>query len=219
MAPSTLVLNPDTTSLPRDAGKSSSHTQITTKPTEATIRTIDDLIRHRATTFPDAVLASYPSAGIEYVDYTAQSLDTFAYRVGRHYQNIIPSRKSSSEKPTVVGLLGPSNLEYMITMLALIKLGHTILFLSTRISAEAVESLMTTTGAQFLVADSRHLETAHKAVASSQVPVVEIASRGVFDFPVKAHGDTRLDAQLDPAIETKNIIYIIHSSGMPPFVA
>ena len=218
MAPSTLVLTPDAAALPRDAGKSSTQTQVTAKPTEGTIQTVDGLLRHRARAFPDAVIVSYPSTGIEYVDYTAKQLDTFAYRVGSHYQNTLPSRKSSSEKPMVVGLLGPSNFDYLVTMLALIKLGHTILFLSTRIPAEAVESLMKTTGAQFLLADSRHLETAQQAVASSGRPVLEIASKSVFDVPVDAHGDTALDADLDPSVETGNNVYIIHSSGTQPFV-
>lgn len=178
-------------------------------------QTVDALVRHRAQTFAHQTVVSYPSSGIEYVDYTMQQLDVFAYRVACHYQDRLPVRSSSDEKPKVIAVLGPSNLEYLVTMLALIKLGHTILFLSTRISQEAVESLMRTTQAETLLIDARHEDTANgvKGLLPS-INVFEIASRAIFEFPVKAHADTRLDGSLDHSIETSNIVYIIHSSGM-----
>ena len=177
-------------------------------------QTVDALVRNSAQTFTTQTILSYPSSGIQYVDYTMQQLDVFAYRVACHYQNRLPVRLSSKEKPKVIAVLGPSDLEYLVTMLALIKLGHTILFLSTRISQEAVESLMRTTGAETLLIDVRHQDTADgvKTLLPS-IHVFEIASRTVFEFPIETHADTRLDRSLDHSIETSNIVYIIHSSG------
>jgi acyl-CoA synthetase (AMP-forming)/AMP-acid ligase II len=146
-----------------------------------------------------------------------QQLDVFAYRVARHYQTLIPTRTSSTLKPTTVALLGPSNFEYLISMLALTKLGHTVLFLSTRISQIAIELLIETTGASYLLADSRFLKTATNVRANlPSLAVDEIARSNVFDFPIEIHADTRLDYQLDHAIEASNHVYIIHSSGMRP---
>jgi acyl-CoA synthetase (AMP-forming)/AMP-acid ligase II len=143
-----------------------------------------------------------------------QQLDVFAYRAARHYQTFIPTRTSSDFKPTTVAVLGPSNFEYAITMLALTKLGHTVLFLSTRISQLAIESLIETTGATYLLADARFLQTAADVQANMPyVYVEEIARASVFDFPIEVHADTRLDYQLDHNIEANNNIYIIHSSG------
>ena len=46
--------------------------------------------------------------------------------------------------------------------------------------------------------------------------VVQIPGPSTYDFPIEVHADTRMDLQLDPAIETNNRIYIIHSSGKTP---
>ncbi|ORY66082.1 uncharacterized protein BCR38DRAFT_429188 [Pseudomassariella vexata] len=182
---------------------------------DSNLQTVDDLVRKRARTNSHDIIVSYPSSGIEYVDYTMQQLDVFAYRAAIHYQQFIPTRSSSEEKPTVVALLGPSNFEYLVTMLALTKLGHTILFLSTRLSQAAIESLMSVTGTKYLLADSRYLEVASESTQGdlSHIQIHRIASKGVFDFPVEVHADTRLDSALDHNVEANNYIYIIHSSG------
>jgi acyl-CoA synthetase (AMP-forming)/AMP-acid ligase II len=182
---------------------------------DSTIQTVGELVRRRAVSHPDRVIVSYPSSGIDYVDYTMQQLDVFAYRVAMGYQRIIPARTSSADTPTVVALLGPSDLDYIITMLALIKLGHTVLFLSTRISPAAIESLISTTGAKVLLAASAHTDVARATQQKLEGLVVdEIAPRCAYEFPIEVHADTRLDRTLDLSTETNNFVYIIHSSGM-----
>lgn len=181
---------------------------------DSTLKTVDELVRRRARSNPDQVIVSYPSSGITYVDYTMRQLDVFAYRVAKFYEQRIPSRLNSDEKPTTVAVLGPSNFDYLVTMLALTKLGHTTLFLSTRISQEAIESLISVTGAKFLLADKRYLETAEGAKQTlPHLDVFEIAGQSTFDFPIEVHADTRLDYGRDLSVETNNLIYIIHSSG------
>lgn len=182
---------------------------------DSQLRTIDGLIRHRASLYPYDHVVSYPSSGINYVDYTLQQLDVFAWRVAKSYEPELPIRASSSQKPTVVAMLGPSNLEYLITMLALNKLGHTTLLLSTRIPQIAVESLVNATGATAIIADGRFIDLADNV--SKTIPTLQplrIAGREAFEYPIEAHGDTQLDAHLDPEVETENIAWIIHSSGM-----
>ncbi|KAM0489841.1 hypothetical protein ACHAP8_012159 [Fusarium lateritium] len=181
---------------------------------DSQLRTIDALIRHRASLYPYDHVVSYPSSGTHYVDYTLQQLDVFAWRVAKHYETHLPIRQSSNEKPTVVAMLGPSNLEYLITMLALNKLGHTALLLSTRIPQIAVESLVNTTGATTILADGRFAALADNV--SDSIPTLTslpIAGRQIFEYSIDAHGDTQLDGHLDPEIETENVAWIIHSSG------
>jgi acyl-CoA synthetase (AMP-forming)/AMP-acid ligase II len=186
----------------------------------ATIQTVDALIRHRARTNPHATIVAYPSSGVTFVDYSMQQLDVFAYRTARHYQSWIPTRLSSATKPTTVALLGPSNFDYAVTMLALTKLGHTILFLSTRLSRLAIESLIEATGATFLLADSRYSQLALQAKETiPHLHVADIAGASVYDFPIEIHADTRMDYQLDAAIETFNNVYIIHSSGKTKYTS
>ncbi|KAI4612274.1 putative NRPS-like protein biosynthetic cluster [Alternaria metachromatica] len=184
------------------------------QPDESSIKTVDALVRHRARRDPHVTIVSYPSSGVDFVDYTMQQLDVFAYRVARHYQTFIPTRSSSAETPTTVAVLGPSNMDYIVSMLALTKLGHTVLFLSTRISQAAIDSLITTTGATYLLADSRYARSAidaQRAIPGLQIG--EIARPNTYNFPVEVHADTRLDYQLDHTVEASNNIYIIHSSG------
>ena len=181
---------------------------------ESCIQTVDALVRHRARANPHATVVAYPSSGVDFVNYSMQQLDVFAYRTARHYQTWIPTRNSSSITPTTVALLGPSNLDYLVTMLALTKLGHTILFLSTRISQMAVESLIVTTGAIHLIADARFLRFGGSVKQNiSHLEIHEIAGQSIYDFPVEIHADTRMDYQLDSSVESLNNIYIIHSSG------
>jgi len=116
--------------------------------------TIDELVRQRSEEIPREPIISYPSSGLEYVDYTSRQIDIFAHRVAQKYKILMPQRQFSSDSEVVVGLLGPSNFEYFISILALTKLGHTVLFLSTRISIAAYTSLLETTGAKYLLADS-----------------------------------------------------------------
>lgn len=182
---------------------------------DETIWTVDELVRRRAIAHPDRVVVAYPSSGINYVDYTMQQLDVFAYRVAMAYRRIIPTRTSSAQKPSIVALLGPSDLDYLVTMLALIKLGHTVLFLSTRISPAAIESLISATGARVLLAAPAHLDVARSTQQNIEgLTIDEIAPRSTYEFPVEIHADTRLDQDLDPSIEATNHVYIIHSSGI-----
>jgi acyl-CoA synthetase (AMP-forming)/AMP-acid ligase II len=198
----------------RVAQENRTHDKVPQVAVDDTLLTVDDLVRRRARTVGQEIIVSYPSKGIDYVDYTMQQLDVFAYRVARHYEDKLPVRSSSDDKPMVVGILGPSNLEYLITILALMKLGHTTLFLSTRISQEAVDSLLKATGAKALLVDTRYSGAANSAVKPlPRLQCIEIAPRLVFEFPVDTHIDTRLDGGLDHEIETSNNVYIIHSSG------
>ncbi|PSR77038.1 hypothetical protein BD289DRAFT_378167 [Coniella lustricola] len=185
-----------------------------TAPNDAGLQTIDELVRSRAATDPDLPIVSYPSTGLEYVDYTFQQLDVFAYRVAKHLEGHIATRTSSSQERTVVALLGPSNLEYLVTMLALMKAGHTVLFLSIRIPPVAIEALVKSTETQYLIADDRYVEAA-LAVRRLQphLEVLNMPERSVFEFPIDERVNTQLDAALDRSVETNKTVCIIHSSG------
>jgi acyl-CoA synthetase (AMP-forming)/AMP-acid ligase II len=177
--------------------------------------TIDELIRQRAIEEPNEAIISYPSSGIEYADYTFRQLDIFASRVAQRYKAIIPQRSSSSDAETVVGLLGPSNFEYFVSVLALTKLGHTVLFLSTRISTAAYTSLLQTTGARHILIDESFRELAEQVKeVEPTFQVHTIIDREIFDFPLQDNElDTRFDQHLQPKIESTKISWIIHSSG------
>jgi len=179
--------------------------------------TVDALVRQRSEEAPDLKLVSYPSSGIDYVDYTARQLDTFAFRVGQQYAITMPPRSTSSQTAMVVGLLGPSNFDYLITILALTKLGHTVLFLSTRISPTAYKSLLKATGAKHLLIDESFRNLAK--TLSPDLPNLKIAGitkRAVYEdehVVDTTKFDTCLTHGLDPEAEKNQLAWIIHSSG------
>ncbi|KAJ9257377.1 hypothetical protein DTO207G8_2131 [Paecilomyces variotii] len=183
--------------------------------TEQEPRTIDELVRHRASLGSGQPVIAYPKSGIDYVEYPLRDLDIFAYRVAKKIASRIPVRSSSSEKQTVVGVLGPSDLSYLVILLALSKLGHSALLLSTRISIEAYVSLLETTNSRNLMVHESFRDVAEEL--KRRIPdlqVNEIPSRDVYDFPVEDGSvDTNLTPHLDPAQETEHTVWIIHSSG------
>lgn len=113
----------------------------------------------------------------------------------------------------VVGLLGPSDLDYLITLLAVSRLGHTVLFLSTRISEDAVVSLIQATKANTLLFNENY-----RTLAAGVQERTE-ASTGLIFSPKNNTSSTSSENQnlpqhhLDGASETKHVCWIIHSSG------
>lgn len=176
--------------------------------------TIDHLVRLRSKQTHGQPMISYPSSGILYVDYTLRQLDALAYNIAKRLSGSIPAKSSSKIKPLVIGLLGPSNLSYLVTLLAISKLGHTVLFLSTRISNEAYASLLTKTESTYLVAHqnftvmTREMKNRIPSLQVVEMPNVEPSDHTLADFI-----DTRITLNLDPVQETKEVAWIIHSSG------
>ncbi len=186
-----------------------------TAPIAAAPLTVDALIRQCCEETPNLTLVSYPSSGINYVDYSARQLDTFAFRVAQKYAISMPPRASSSQTASVIGLLGPSNFDYLITILALTKLGHTVLFLSTRLSPAAYESLLKTTGAAHLLIDESFKNLAETLNPRlSKLKIELIAKSRMYEMANEdADLDTCLTHQLDPEVEKNQLAWIIHSSG------
>lgn len=186
------------------------------EPEPNTPRTIDELIRSRAESLGDTPLIYYPHIGIEYVGYSMRQLDVFAFRTAQRLAERLPPRTSSFEKPLVVSLLGPSDLNYLVTFWALAKLGHSVLFLSTRISQEAYVWLLERTGSTYLVVAESLLEKAEDL--ATKVPHLQIdyiAADDWYNFSLTDPGkiDTNVTPDLDPNQETEHVAWIIHSSG------
>lgn len=178
--------------------------------------TVDELVRDRASLGPSQPVISYPHAGIEYTDYPLRQLDIYAFRVAKAIGARIPPRSSSPEKPAVIALLGPSDLNYLVALLALTKLGHSVLFLSTRISLEAYASLLEKTQSRHIFIHGSFRDTAAELKGQlSDLQVSEIPTQATYDYPILEGDDvdTNLTRHLDLEQESKYISFIIHSSG------
>lgn len=176
--------------------------------------TVDELVRHRASLGSSQPVIYYPHKGIEYDEYPLRTLDIYAFRVAKAIGARIPPRSTSAEVPAVVSLLGPSDLNYLVALLALSKLGHSVLFLSTRISLDAYVSLLEKTQSKHILIHGSFRDTA--AELKKRVPelqVSEIPAQESYESPIFQDEDTNLTGHLDLEEESKYISFIIHSSG------
>jgi acyl-CoA synthetase (AMP-forming)/AMP-acid ligase II len=178
-------------------------------------RTIDELIRLRFHSNPNEPILGYPNENGEYTEYSYRQLDELAYHVAQKYAKVIPQRRSSEEKEKVVALLGPSNLDYLICILALSKLGFTVLFLSTRLSVPAYQSLLESTSCHHLLVHSSFQATAKEL--ECELPSLKVGTiaecSNLEQTALGLNEDTRLHCALRPEVESEKSAWIIHSSG------
>ncbi|KAJ5156597.1 hypothetical protein N7492_009400 [Penicillium capsulatum] len=183
------------------------------QPLEEDIYTINDLLRARAAgpTAHDPIVA-YPSSGTHYIYYTPHQLGSLVEAAAVHYSQTIPQRRISTDPVQVVGLLGPSDFKYLITLLAISRLGHTVLLLSTRIAEDAYVSLVETTGASFLVTYPAFRSlggSVSQRTSVVEVPVIDPLGTNNSEFSSACLPSTDLHGP----IESKHITWVIHSSG------
>ncbi|KAE8148866.1 hypothetical protein BDV25DRAFT_141355 [Aspergillus avenaceus] len=178
---------------------------------EQVIYTIHDLLRARANgACADKPIVAYPAKGIKYEYYTPRQLYEYVEAASNHYAKAIPQRRSSEDPVQVVGLLGPSDFEYLITLMAISRLGHTVLLLSTRIAEDAYVSLVDVTKATLLISYPNFHSMAVNVSKRTGVAVQPVLARADYDKPASA--PTR-KSRLDGPTEAKNVCWIIHSSG------
>lgn len=181
-------------------------------PQPTSPRTISELISARALQFPGQAILGYPSSGTDYVEYTFQELEDFSRQAAVTYGCQLPLRTDSDAKARVVAILGPSNLDYVVTTLALSRLGFSVLFLSTRLAVPAYESLLTATKCDHIVADSAFSKiTSALAAQRSNLAVIDVVPQSSY---TQSSGENVLDeSKLDLDKEGSQISWIIHSSG------
>lgn len=139
-------------------------------------------------------------------------MDVLVEAAAVQYAKTIPQRLASIDPVQVVGLLGVSDFEYLITLLAVSRLGHTVLLLSTRIAEDAYVSLLEATKASFLITHPSFQamgENVSKRTGATQVPVVAPAYVTSPEV-TSAHLPV---AHLHGPTENKHITWVIHSSG------
>jgi thioester reductase-like protein len=178
-------------------------------------RTLDELLRQRAATMGDTPIAAYPTSAApdSYQRHTARQLDEYATRAAHRYQEVLGHRERNSP-PHVVALLAASDLDYLVALFALGRLGLTPLLLSTRLSPEAIVSLLEQTGCDEIVHSAQLREKVDAINALRPVSPV-LAAPLCTDYKTGPVHDLRID--LDPEFETNTACNILHSSGSTGF--
>lgn len=184
--------------------------QVTAVNTQ-TPSTVDELIRLRASQEgKNAPIIAYPEQGTSYNDFTPYQLDRFVERAASFYASAIAQRRTSDDPVQVIGLLGPSDFSYLVAFLAISRLGHSVLLLSTRITDEAHESLLSTTNATALIYNEAFKTTA-SALMSQKPGLQTMQICDATSLPTTSKN--LKPASLDASRESQNISFIIHSSG------
>ncbi|TLD30841.1 hypothetical protein PspLS_01795 [Pyricularia sp. CBS 133598] len=177
--------------------------------------TVDDLIRDRAATIPDTPLITYPNSRTrcaDWVEYTARDLDTYADEAAKELSRLglIPKHRKSP-KSEVIALLGPSDLDYAISMLALTRMGFGVLFLSTRLAVDAYASLLDKTDCTRMLTTYKFADTV-KAIreAGRELQTWDIVDKSVYS---RESTGERFQKQTEIEDQTNAVAFIVHSSG------
>lgn len=177
-------------------------------------RTISELISQRAKQLPNEYILGYPAREMYYGEFTFAQLERFSTKAARDYAAQLPVRVCSQQEEQVVALLGPSNLDYVVTTLALTRLGFTVLFLSTRLSEAAYASLLNATKCRHMFVDTAFQRTATALESSiADLHVLDIVRDSAYRTAPPETAHDGLPTSLHPEEETNKTCWIIHSSG------
>ncbi|KAK7402465.1 hypothetical protein QQX98_011792 [Neonectria punicea] len=179
------------------------------------ISSINEFLVYQAQSIPDTALIAYPSSKLgasDFADYTAKQLDDFADDAAKALtsQGLVPT-KARSNKAEVVGLLGPSNLEYIVNILAISRMGFSVLFLSTRLPTEAYVSLLQKTECSRIVVAPK-LESVIEGIQEFY-PVQSFPSTSQLHSYNGGSYSTRFKRQTELIDEENTVAFIVHSSG------
>lgn len=148
------------------------------------------------------------------MEYTYGQIDVFTNATAHILAPKLPLRADSACGESVVAILGPSSLDYLVTVLALSRLGFTVLFLSTRISEAAYISLLRSTKCSNICIDPSFNKTV-KAISNQveNLNVLEIPSFSEYNTSEHIDEFESVAQKLDLNVEKSKISWIIHSSG------
>ena len=188
------------------------------KPSPSNLVRMDDLICQRAREEDGVRLVAYPASERGLTDYelfTAKSLDIYianaAERLIGDGIDMMSVEDYGDDDSPVVGLLGHSNFDYLITMLALSRLGYAVLILSPRLAIAAYESLLDETECSILVCSGQLNAVVDEIKRRRPLNSVPIVSR--FELERNLSLPFMSPTQSVDVSLGQKTAYIMHSSG------
>ncbi|KAG2150554.1 L-aminoadipate-semialdehyde dehydrogenase [Suillus clintonianus] len=192
----------------------------------STIYSFNHLIAERTRAYPNLEILGIPDKDFNYIKYTLAELDASASLVSHHLRDngLLNGRsKGDVTSRMTVGLLGISNISYVVTEMALYRMGYCVLFLSPNNSPPAIAHLLTVTNATHFIVQDVHLPSATAALTHlsdpSSVTIINQPSSEVFGsvarslYPEKTHWDPVLNWEDEFLLP----VTMIHSSGSTGF--
>jgi acyl-CoA synthetase (AMP-forming)/AMP-acid ligase II len=111
----------------------------------------------------------------------------------------------------VVAMLAPANLDYVITVFALSRLGYSLLLLSNRLPTEAYISLLQNTGCTRIFSTPNFEKHVTAARAELKLEYFNILTKSAYDLPLPS--GPYFTRAFDGRSENERTAFIIHSSG------
>ncbi len=197
------------------------------------LRVLDDIIRYRAGDDPPAPILGYPKSEDtvnEYEYFTGKELDQFVDGAVKYFleSGLKPVRQSillekysehgltSIAKNTreVVGILAPSNVDFVVTLFALSRLGYTVLTLSLRIPPVAIVNLLKQTNCNIIAGgDTQQISDTIAAVrVERSLKKLVLPNRAQYGR-ARPSNESPFVRQFDRETEADEIAVIMHSSG------
>ena len=175
----------------------------------------DDLIHQIAEEDDQIILIAYPKTDkdlSEYDKFSAGRINTcVSNAVEKLVQKGLTWQTGVEGVPSVVGILGPSNFEYIISMFALSRLGYTVFLLSPRLSTTAYESLLEEAHCDILVFSNASSLAVEHIERKRPLKTLLIIPKDGFDAD-RSGARERL-AERRETSTSQGIAFIMHSSG------
>ncbi|KAG2150553.1 hypothetical protein DEU56DRAFT_34970 [Suillus clintonianus] len=188
----------------------------------ATYYSFNHLIAERTREYPNLEVLGITDKDFNYIKYTLAELDVSASLIAHHLRDngLLNGRsKGDATSRMTVGLLGVSNISYVVTEMALYRLGYCVLFLSPNNTPSATAHLLTVTNATHVIVQDVLLPSATAALTHlsdpSSVTIVNQPSSEVFGLAARSlyPEKTRWDPILNWEDEFLLPVTIVHSSG------
>ncbi|KAI5805795.1 hypothetical protein EDC01DRAFT_700856 [Geopyxis carbonaria] len=174
--------------------------------------TVDDYLRSRAANNGDKPMLSYAiEGGNGWTEYSYSEMHKLVDIYATAYNQQLPQRSTSDDPRITIALLGPTNLEYILSFLALQRLGLTCLFLSTRLGDPAYAHLFSKCECSHVIVAPSFQATIDR-VAALRPGLQSVPLKGIDSVDLHA-AHTELELRLDPEKENRSAGWIIHSSG------
>ncbi|KAG2076388.1 L-aminoadipate-semialdehyde dehydrogenase [Suillus decipiens] len=192
----------------------------------STIYSFNHLIAERARNYPNLEILGIPDKDLNYIKYTLADLDASASLFAHHLRDngLLNGRsKGDTTSRMTVGLLGLSNINYVVTEMALYRMGYCVLLLSPNNSPPAIAHLLTVTNATHMIVQDVLLPSASIILTHLSNPgSVTIINQPSSDiFSSAAHSLYPEKTRWDPALiwedEFLLPVTIVHSSGSTGF--
>ncbi|KAE9379666.1 putative NRPS-like enzyme [Stipitochalara longipes BDJ] len=177
------------------------------------IYTFDQLICQRGKDEDQTPLFAFPKSRLGVTDYELITGKKLHQLVDGAAKALLHSGLIPMTEETVVGVFSVSDLDYLVNVYALGRLGYTSFLISPRLPPSTVANLLTSTNAQILFHAPEHVQLAEetKNLTAHALQTFIILHRSIYDNPDDS--SPLFSRNVDPITEQDRRYIMLHSSG------